>query len=136
MKKIIATLLIPAALLPTVISTLPAPVQAAPVQIVAQGEDVSAIAQTFVTLLGQQDYSGALSKYGGGSSVSSASLQQTWQDLVAVNGSFQGQVGTAIVGGADGAQVVVVTCQFEQGMRDVVVNFVNGQIVDFSIAES
>jgi hypothetical protein len=135
MKKLMATLLLPAALIP-VIASLPTPAQAAPVQILAQGGDVSAIAEDFVSLLGQEDYSGALSSYGSSSGVSSASLQQTWQDLVALNGSFQGSTGTAIVGGSEGSQVVVVTCQFEQGMRDVVVNFVDGQIVDFAIAES
>jgi hypothetical protein len=137
MKKFIATLLIPAALIPAAMSILPTQAQAAPVQIMAEGGDVAAIAQDFVNLLGQENYSGALGSYSSGSGVSSASLQQTWQDLVAVNGAFQAQVGAPLVGGAGGgAQVVVVTCQFEQGMRDVVVNFVDGQIVDFTVAES
>lgn len=135
MKKLLATLLLPAALIPT-FTSLSTPVQAAPVQILAQASNVSAIAEDFVSLLGQEDYGGALSSYGGSSGVSSASLQQTWQDLVALNGSFQGSAGAAIVGGSGSSQVVVVTCQFEQGMRDVVVNFVDGQIVDFAIAES
>jgi hypothetical protein len=137
MKKFIATLLIPAALIPTAISILPPQAQAAPVQIMAEGGDVATIAQDFVNLLGQENYSSALGSYSSGSGVSSASLQQSWQDLVAMNGAFQGQVGAPLVGGAGGgSQVVVVTCQFEQGMRDVVVNFVDGQIIDFSVAES
>jgi hypothetical protein len=135
MKKLIATLLIPAALAPAAVTFQPAPTHAAPVQVMAEGSDVSAIAQDFVTLLGQEDYSGALSSYGSSSSVSTTSLQGTWRDLLAANGAFQGSLGASIVGGSAGSQVVVVACQFEQGMRDVVVNFVDGQIVDFALAE-
>jgi Protein of unknown function (DUF3887) len=137
MNKFIATLLIPAALLGSVIPAYAqAPITAQPMQIAAQSSDVSAIAQNFISLLGQEDFSSAVSSYSSGSGVSPASLQQTWQDTVAVNGAFQQQVSTEVVDGGDGAQVVVVTCQFEQGTRAVVINFVNGQIVDFSVSES
>jgi Protein of unknown function (DUF3887) len=137
MNKFIATLLIPAALLGTVIPAhAQPPITAQSMQIAAQSSDVSAIAQNFISLLGQEDYSSAVSSYGSGSGVSSASLQQTWQDTVAVNGAFQQQVSTEVVDGGDGSQVVVVTCQFEQGTRAIVINFVNGQIVDFSVSES
>jgi Protein of unknown function (DUF3887) len=137
MNKFIAALLIPAALLGSVIPAYAqAPITAQPIQITAQSGDVSTIAQNFITLLGQENYSGAVSNYSSGSGVSSASLQQAWQDTVAVNGAFQQQVSTEVVDGGDGSQVVVVTCEFEEGTRDVVINFVNGQIVDFSIAES
>jgi hypothetical protein len=134
MKKIIATLLIPAAVLSA--SLISAPAQALPAPIIlADASDVSAIAQDFVSQLGQENYGSALGSYSSGSGVSTASLQQTWQDMVAVNGALQGQVSAEVVGGSGSAQVVVVTCEFEQGMRDVVVNFVDGQIVDFSVAE-
>jgi Protein of unknown function (DUF3887) len=136
MNKLIATLLIPAALFSAVPAYAEAPMTAQPMQIAAQSGDVSAIAQDFISRLGQADYSGAVSNYGSGSGVSSDSLQQTWQDTVAVNGAFQQQVSTEVVDGGDGSQIVIVTCEFEQGTRDVVINFVNGQIVDFTIAES
>jgi Protein of unknown function (DUF3887) len=136
MNKLIATLLIPAALFSAAPAYAEAPMMAQPMQIAAESGDVSAIAENFISLLGQEDYSGAVTSYSSGSGVSSASLQQTWRDTVAINGAFQQQVATQVVDGGDGSQVVVVTCQFEQGTRDIVINFVNGQIVDFSIAES
>jgi hypothetical protein len=137
MNKFIATLLIPAALLGSVVPAYAqTPITAQPMQIAAQSGDVSTIAQNFISLLGQEDYSSAVSSYSSSSGVSSASLQQTWQDTVAVNGAFQQQISTEVVDGGDGSQVVVVTCQFEQGTRAVVINFMNGQIVDFAVAES
>jgi Protein of unknown function (DUF3887) len=137
MNKFIAALLIPAALLGGVI---PAHAQssliAQPLQIAAESGTVSTIAENFIALLGQENYSSAVSHYSSGSGVSSASLQQAWQDTIAANGAFQQQVATRVVDGGEGSQLVVVTCQFEQGTRDVVINFVDGQILDFSVIES
>jgi|GEM_PF-3319278 len=137
MNKFIVTLLIPAALLGGILPTHAQPrITTQPMQIAAEDDGVLAIAQEFISLLSQENYSSAINNYSSGSGVSSASLQQTWQDTVAINGSLEKQVSTQVVAGTNGSQVVVITCQFEQGTRDVVINFGNGKIVDFSVAES
>lgn len=137
MNELIAALLILAML---TCGILPAYAQssgiAQPIQIAAESDSVLAIAQEFISLLSQENYSSAIAQYSSDSGVSAASLQQTWQDTVAINGSLQQQVSTQVLESVDGFQIVIITCRFEQGTRDVVINFGNGKIVDFSVSES
>ncbi|MCU0567519.1 MAG: DUF3887 domain-containing protein [Oculatellaceae cyanobacterium Prado106] len=136
MQKFFVALMIPAAL---ILGAVPAQAQgsaivAAPMQ-VAQVSDVSMMAEEFMMRLDMADFSGAVGMYSSAANVSSESLQQTWQDVIATNGELQEQLGMETVSDSGDSQVVLVTCQFEQGMREVYINFVNGKVVDFSMGQ-
>ncbi|NJR60298.1 MAG: DUF3887 domain-containing protein [Cyanobacteria bacterium CRU_2_1] len=143
MKKLIPALLLPAVL---VVSTLPAYAQShqetdsfpLPQQI-AQAEDVTTIAQDFISLLAGGQFNDALRWYDStaATTISSDTLQASWNDIVAANGAFQRQISTqAIPSDGSGQSTVIVTCEFEQGSRDLFITFTGNQIVSFSIAQS
>ncbi|GAB4228116.1 MAG: hypothetical protein Kow00121_56940 [Elainellaceae cyanobacterium] len=117
------------------LNTMPAAQPAA--QTTAQ---LSTIATDFVSLLAEGQFSDALQWYDAAISgdVSTDSLSQTWQDIETANGSLRRQINsqTLSLNSADGSYAVIVTCEFDQGVRDLLVTFAGNQVVSFAIVES
>lgn len=103
-----------------------------------QAQPVASMAGDFISLLSGGEFSEALQWYDSvvSGSVSSDSIRTTWQDIEAANGSLQRQVSSQTIDlDGQGAYAVIVTCEFEQGLRDVMINVSNDQIVGFSMIE-
>ena len=121
------------------IHTLPAQAQQNRTHLVAQAGDLDALALEFINHLIEGNYVAALQKYDQSirTDLTAAGLQQGWQDVLAVSGSFQRlvDVDTARLDSPPNAFLVIVTCEFEQGAREffVVMNNRN-QIISISPA--
>lgn len=141
MKRIIPVLVLPAIL---IASALPAHAQllegTQPPQEIAQANDqTTAIATEFINLLADEQFNDALQWYNSAvaSNVTSESLMTIWQDIEAAHGSLQRQISsqTLALNSETGSHAVLVTCEFAQGSRDVLITFSDNQIIDFSIVE-
>jgi hypothetical protein len=93
-------------------------------QLIAQA-DVSAIATAFVTDLSTGNYIAALERYDSDIQVtlSAESIAQEWEDILAESGEYQG-ISSVTVDSSSDTPIAIVTCQFENGTRDlsIVVN--------------
>lgn len=131
MKKSISALLISSLL---VVGSLPAQAQAEPIE-------AATTAQDFVNRLAGSQFGAAAQTFDTGSTdgVTSGSLRQTWQDIVAESGPLVQQVAvtTEPFDEATGSYLVVITGQFEQGNRDlfVIVNSDN-EIIGLDAVEN
>lgn len=92
-------------------------------QFIAQS-DVSAIATAFITDLSTGDYLAALDRYNGDiqATISAESIAQQWEDILATSGDYQG-INSITVDTSSDTPVAIVTCQFENGSRDLFVMF-------------
>lgn len=151
MKKIFPVFVLPAIL---IASALPAQAQpsegAQPSQTITSqtitsqtiaqaNNETTAIAEEFINLLADAQFNDALRWYNSAvaSNVTSESLMTVWQDIEAAHGALQRQVSsqTLALDGENGSHVVLVTCEFAQGSRDVLITFSGNQIIDFSIVD-
>ena len=92
-------------------------------QLIAQA-DVSAIATAFVTDLSVGDYIAALERYESDIQVtlSAESIAQEWEDILAESGEYQG-ISSVTVDSSSDTPIAIVTCQFENGSRDLFIVF-------------
>jgi Protein of unknown function (DUF3887) len=141
MKKSIPAFLLSVGLLGGI---LPAVVQqpvVAATMTIAQANDHQAIAQQFITNLSSGDFAAALQMYDSAvrPNLTPESLQQNWQDLTAEAGDFQEVVSTRTVEADDTgtSSVVIATCQFANGSRDLYVTFTDANLVsEFTATEA
>lgn len=140
MKRMIPALLLPAILLG---GAIPSQAQSLHPSLsslqIAQANGVDSIANTFIDLLAEGQYSQALQWYDAAvaDGISSESLGVTWQDIEATNGELQNQIRSQIIALDEQSisQAVIITCEFEQGTRDLLITFSGDQIVGFSLVE-
>ncbi|HEY9814478.1 MAG TPA: DUF3887 domain-containing protein [Candidatus Obscuribacterales bacterium] len=140
MKRYLPVIVIAAALLggiaPAQAQSVPAGESAA-VDLVAQGADVTAIAETFIESLASGDYATALQSYDPAirTTLTVESLAQQWNDLIASTGAYEGPVAATVDNSGD-APVVIMTGQFENGPRDLFILFnSNNQIISMDAME-
>lgn len=139
MKRFLPVIVIAAALLggiaPAQAQTAPAGEAAA--DVLAQGADVTAIAETFIDSLASGDYETALQSYDPAirTTLTVESLAQQWDDLIASTGAYEGPVATTVDDSGD-APVVIMTGQFENGPRDLFILFNNSnQVISMDAME-
>jgi hypothetical protein len=141
MNNPIATLLILSSIL--TIGNLPASAQtSAPLeglpQLAVQSNAITSIAETFIDRLSSGEFMEALQHYDAAvvGGVSSNSLMVTWQDIEATYGMLQQQVNTQVIPleNSSHSYVVIVTCEFEQGTRDILITLLGNQVIDFAVA--
>lgn len=143
MKKSISALLLLAATLTA--GALPAhaqdPSPTASPDTSASSSTIATTAQEFVNSLVAGDYQSALQRYAPASrvSVTTATLQQTWQDILAESGDFQqiSNIRTESIDSESGSSLVIITAQFTNGPRDFFVLFTSdNQIVSIQPVEN
>lgn len=110
-----------------------------PLSVVAQATSPEAIAESFINQMAQQQFSAAVQEIAPPLQVgvTSQTLRQNWNDLVAESGEFQ-QIGRSQLisdGGAEGETVVMVTVQFAERNRDLFVILKGNEVASFSAAE-
>ncbi|MBD2463857.1 DUF3747 domain-containing protein [Oscillatoria sp. FACHB-1407] len=146
MKKCTPLLLLPAILaasvLPPALSQQSTP-QSTPVgqssnRLIAQSTDIASAAQQFVDLLTGNDFETALQSYSPAvrETLTSASLQQNWEDITNANGAFRQQVRTRVtpLNASSNTSIAVVTAEFENGTYDIILQFDGSGIVSLDSA--
>jgi hypothetical protein len=136
-KTTISLLLAPAAFAAVII---PAQAQQIPIPaetiLVAQGSDPVSVAQDFINKLGQRQFATAVQEYDAiAQDVSTQSIQQYWNDILAASGPFQQIIDAQLVDQSGGEAVVLVSCQFERDRRDLFVLLADDGVTSFNVVE-
>lgn len=139
MKANLFSVLVPAVM---AVNALPASVQSPVILqqpvVISQSSSLTAIAEDFITQLGQQQFEDAAEVYGvGAQDVTDRTLRQNWSDIVAENGAFKQITSSQVVSQQPlgGEAVVRVVCQFERSNRELFVVLSGSQVVSFSPVE-
>lgn len=138
MKTNLLSMIIPAVI---AVNALPALAQNPVLQqpaVISQSSSLTAIAEDFVTQLGEQQFADAAEVYGvGASDVTDRTLRQNWNDIVAESGSFQRVITSQLLSQQPlgGEAIVSVVCQFERSERELFVVLSGSQVVSFSPVE-
>ncbi|MGG6294747.1 hypothetical protein ACQ4M4_10000 [Leptolyngbya sp. AN02str] len=137
MKATISLLLAPAAL-----ATVIVPVQAQQISmptetiLIAQGSDPVSVAQDFINKLGQRQFATAVQEYDAiAQDVSTQSIQQYWNDILATSGAFQQIIDAQLIAQSGPEAVVLVSCQFERDRRDLFVLLADDGVTSFNVVE-
>lgn len=139
MKTNLFSMLVPVVM---AVNALPALVQAPSVlqqpTVISQSSSLTAVAEDFVTQLGQQQFADAAEDYGVvAQDVTDRTLRQNWSDIVAENGAFQRIISSQVVSQQPlgGEAIVTVLCQFERSNRELFVVLSGSEVVSFSPVE-
>ncbi|GAB4433002.1 MAG: hypothetical protein OHK0035_16590 [Cyanobacteria bacterium J069] len=102
---------------------------------------LTAIAESFITRLGDQQFESAVADYNvsfqGVNDVNTRSVQTYWNDIVAESGPFQRIIRSNVIsdGRPDGESVVSVNCQFGRTNRELFVVLSGTDVASFSPVE-
>lgn len=128
-------------LMPALLGLLALPAQAQQPVVVQEAEviaqfDPAALAEEFIISMAQQQFAAAVQDYSASvTDVTTQTLQQNWNDIIAESGSFQGIVSSQTLDQTGSEAIVLVRCQFAQTPRDLFVVVSGASIADFSPAE-
>lgn len=106
--------------------------------VTSQSINITIAALEFLDLMAQGNFSAALEKYSPDirEDLTPQNLEQEWQDIVTAHGKLQKQVSTNTrqVNQSGDSGVVVITCEFEQGVQELLIEFDdNNQVLNFNI---
>lgn len=140
MKSAFLFVLVPAVMLVGV--ALPqAQAQTAPEARQISQVSLTAIAESFITRLGDQQFESAVADYEASlqdvNDISARSIQTYWNDIVAESGPFRQIIRSTVLsdGRPNGESVVSVVCQFGRTNRELFVVLSGTDVVSFSPVE-